>query len=310
MANLLHIDSSPLGEASVSRALSREFVQNWKTANPGGKIVTRDLNAENLPSMTASWLAANFTPESARTNEQKELLSISEALIAELLAADVLVLGVPMHNFGIPAVLKLWIDQIGRAGKTFSITKNGPVGLVTGKKAHVFVASGGVYDLGSPDSRLEFCGALLAGRIGIHRHYGHTVPVGRWHRRPHARPDRPGYFTRASSHRHPRTIPLIFFRNYSSDFGRLSDKLDYVGKRYMWLARLYCGPVTHSPISRLINDCFSSGRRLDLQCLLGPIFHREFSKQSLLNPQKCRSRQTLPAVCRKRSIRTTTPGRW
>jgi FMN-dependent NADH-azoreductase len=91
MANLLHIDSSPLGEASVSRTLSGEFVQNWKAANPGAKIVTRDISAENLPSVTAAWLAANFTPEDARTKEQKELLGISEALIAELLSADVLV---------------------------------------------------------------------------------------------------------------------------------------------------------------------------------------------------------------------------
>jgi FMN-dependent NADH-azoreductase len=167
MANLLHIDSSPLGEASVSRTLSREFVQNWKAANPGGKIVTRDLSAETLPSVTASWLAANYTPENARTSGQKELLSISEALIAELLAADVLVLGVPMHNFGIPAVLKLWIDQIGRAGKTFSITENGPVGLVTGKKAHVFVASGGVYDPGSPTAGLNFVEPYLRAVLGF-----------------------------------------------------------------------------------------------------------------------------------------------
>ena len=150
MANLLHIDSSPLGEASVSRTLSREFVQNWRAANPGTKIVTRDLSAENLPSVTADWLAANFTPEDARTKEQKELLSVSEALIAELLSADILVLGVPMHNFSIPAALKLWIDQIVRGGKTFNYTENGLVGLVTGKEAHVFVASGGVYDPGSP----------------------------------------------------------------------------------------------------------------------------------------------------------------
>ena len=122
MANLLHIDSSPLGEASVSRALSREFVQNWKAANPGAKIVTRDLNAESLPPVTASWLAANYTPENVRTAAQKELLSISEALIAELLSADVLVLGVPMHNFGIPAALKLWIDQKASTGTSLTLS--------------------------------------------------------------------------------------------------------------------------------------------------------------------------------------------
>ena len=167
MANLLHIDSSPLGEASVSRTLSGEFVQNWKATNPGAKIVTRDLCAEHLPSVSASWLAANFTPEDARTKEQKALLSISDELIAELLTADVLVLGVPMHNFSIPAVLKLWIDQIVRAGKTFNFTENGYAGLVTGKKAHVFVASGGVYDPGSPAAGFNFVEPYLRAILGF-----------------------------------------------------------------------------------------------------------------------------------------------
>ncbi|HEX4202142.1 MAG TPA: FMN-dependent NADH-azoreductase [Chthoniobacterales bacterium] len=167
MANLLHIDSSPLGEASVSRALSGEFVQNWKAANPGGKIVTLDISAQSLPSVTAPWLAANFTPEEARTKEQKELLSVSETLVAELLAADVLVLGVPMHNFSIPAALKLWIDQIVRAGKTFNFTENGYVGLVTGKEVHVFVASGGVYDPGSPAAGLNFVEPYLRAILGF-----------------------------------------------------------------------------------------------------------------------------------------------
>jgi FMN-dependent NADH-azoreductase len=107
MPNLLHIDSSPLGDASISRALSRAFVEDWKAANPSGKIVTRDLVTESLSPVTAAWLAANFTPEDSRTSAQKDLLRISDELIAELHSADVLVFGVPMHNFSIPAVLKL-----------------------------------------------------------------------------------------------------------------------------------------------------------------------------------------------------------
>ena len=129
--------------------------------------MTRDLSAENLPSVTADWLAANFTPEDARTKEQKELLSVSEALIAELLSADILVLGVPMHNFSIPAALKLWIDQIVRGGKTFNYTENGLVGLVTGKEAHVFVASGGVYDPGSPAAGMNFVEPYLRTILGF-----------------------------------------------------------------------------------------------------------------------------------------------
>ena len=156
MPNLLQLDSSPLGDASISRALSRQFVQDWKAANPSGKIVTRDLTTESLPPVTAAWLAANFTPEDSRTSAQKHLLRTSDELIAELHWGDVLVFGVPMHNFSIPAVLKLWIDQIVRRGKTFDYTENGLVGLLTNKEAHVLVASGGVYEAGTPAAGLNF----------------------------------------------------------------------------------------------------------------------------------------------------------
>ena len=170
MPTLLHLDSSPLGDASFSRALSREFVLDWKAANPGGKIVTRDLTTENLPPVTGAWLAANFTPDDARTPEHNELLSKSEELINELHSADVLAFGVPMHNFGIPAVLKQWIDQIVRGGRTFNYTENGFVGLVKDKQAHVFVASGGVYEAGTPTAGFNFVEPYLRtifGFIGI-----------------------------------------------------------------------------------------------------------------------------------------------
>jgi FMN-dependent NADH-azoreductase len=167
MPTLLHLDSSPLGDASISRALSREFVQDWKAANPNGKIVARDLTIESLPPVTGAWLAAAFTPEHAHTPEHKDLLRTSEELIAELLAADVLVFGVPMHNFSIPAVLKLWIDQIVRGGKTFNITDDGYVGLVKNKEAHVFVASGGVYDPGTPAAGFNFVEPYLRAILGF-----------------------------------------------------------------------------------------------------------------------------------------------
>ncbi|HZD47257.1 MAG TPA: NAD(P)H-dependent oxidoreductase [Silvibacterium sp.] len=146
MPTLLHIDSSPLGDASVSRQLSREFVQNWKEANPNGKIITRDLTTTSLSPVTAEWVGAAYTPEDTRTPGQRELLALSDTLIAELQSADEYVLGVPMHNFGIPSVLKLWIDQIARAGKTFSYASGAPEGLLKGKKATFLIASGGVYD--------------------------------------------------------------------------------------------------------------------------------------------------------------------
>jgi FMN-dependent NADH-azoreductase len=146
MPILLHIDSSPLGENSISRHLSNEFVQNWKQANPDGKIVNRDLTTSNLAPINGAWVGASFTPEDKRTPEQREILALSDSLIAELQSADEYVFGVPMHNFGIPSVLKLWIDQIARAGKTFSYAGGTPEGLLKGKKATFLIASGGTYD--------------------------------------------------------------------------------------------------------------------------------------------------------------------
>ena len=146
MPTLLHLDSSPLGEASISRHLTSEFVQNWKKANPSGKIITRDLTTSNLVTVTGEWVGASYTPEASRSERQKEVLTFSDGLIAELQEADEYVFGVPMHNFGIPSVFKLWIDQISRAGKTFSYASGAPEGLLKGKKATFVVASGGVYD--------------------------------------------------------------------------------------------------------------------------------------------------------------------
>jgi FMN-dependent NADH-azoreductase len=146
MPTLLHIDSSPLGESSVSRQLSAEFVTSWKKANPNGKVIVRDLSIAALQPVTGEWVGAAFTPEDARTPAQRALLATSDALIAELQAADEYVLGVPMHNFGVPSVLKLWIDLVARAGKTFSYANGTPEGLLKGKKATFLVASGGVYD--------------------------------------------------------------------------------------------------------------------------------------------------------------------
>ena len=146
MPTLLHLDSSPLGEASISRHLTSEFVQNWKKANPSGKVINRDLTTSNLVTVTGEWVGASYTPADSRSERQKEILSSSDSLIAELEEAGEYVFGVPMHNFGVPSVLKLWIDQISRAGKTFSYASGAPEGLLKGKKATFVVASGGVYD--------------------------------------------------------------------------------------------------------------------------------------------------------------------
>ena len=142
---LLHLDSSPTGERSVSRHLSAEFVRHWKLANPGGTVITRDTSTSEIPPITAEWIVARYTPEADRSDKQRELLSLAYTLIEELVAADEYVLGVPMHNFSIPSTLKLWIDQVAIPNKTFSYASGGPVGLLKGKKATILIASGGVY---------------------------------------------------------------------------------------------------------------------------------------------------------------------
>src|ERR1700721_2523894 len=146
MSTLLHLDSSPLYGRSVSRELTALFVSQWKSSHPDGRVVDRDLNATAIPPVTAEWVGAAYTPEEARTPEQKKLLSLSDSLLAELEQADDYVFGVPMHNFGVPSVLKLWIDQIARVGRTFSYGDGAPKGLLTGKKATFIIATGGMHD--------------------------------------------------------------------------------------------------------------------------------------------------------------------
>ena len=156
MPQLLRLDSSPMGDRSISRRLTAQFAQTWRAAHPVGRVVERDLAALGLGVVNGFWVAAAYTPEAARTAEQASALKISDELIAELQQADEYVFGVAMHNFSIPSTLKLWIDQIVRAGKTFAYGAEGPKGLLTGKKATVLLASGGVYSPGTSMSALDF----------------------------------------------------------------------------------------------------------------------------------------------------------
>lgn len=134
---ILQIDSSAKREGSTTRALTARIAGHL-----GGTVTHRDLGAP-LPQIDDIWVGANFTPEGERTDAQRAALALSDSLIAEIEAADTLVIGVPIYNFGIPASLKLWVDQIGRAGRTFRYTEAGPVGLLKGKRAVLAVASGG-----------------------------------------------------------------------------------------------------------------------------------------------------------------------
>jgi len=168
MATLLRIDSSPLAsDASFSRQLTTEFVQHWQRTHPDGKLITRDLVTTKLQPLSAEWIGAAYTPEASRSPRQQEVLALSNQLIAELEAADEYVIGVAMHNFSVPSVLKLWIDQIARAGKTFSYQDGTPAGLLRNKKATFFIASGGVYDQGTPMAVMNFVEPYLRSLFGF-----------------------------------------------------------------------------------------------------------------------------------------------
>ena len=139
---ILRIDASMRREGSVSRDLTDTLIAQISDADT--RVITRDL-LDNPPGfVNETWIGANFTDPAERTDDQKAALAASDALIAEVRAADTLVIGVPLYNFSVPGALKAWIDMIARARETFRYTENGPVGLLEGKKAYLVVTSGGV----------------------------------------------------------------------------------------------------------------------------------------------------------------------
>jgi FMN-dependent NADH-azoreductase len=146
--NILEVSPSARGKDSVSRLLSQELIDALQ-ARDGEIVVTRRNLADSIPLLDENWVGANFTPEHERSEDQRNTLATSDALVDELRNADVLVIGVPVYNFGIPAALKAWIDMIARARVTFRYTSDGPEGLLRGKKAYLVYASGGV-PVGSP----------------------------------------------------------------------------------------------------------------------------------------------------------------
>lgn len=135
----LHIDASARKSDSVTRKYTQKVLDRLSPEN----VLTRDLS-DALPFIDEEWVGANFTPAEERTDAQKAKLALSDELIAELQEADVVVIGLPLYNFSLPASLKAWIDLIARAGVTFQYTSNGPEGLLKGKRAIVVAASGGV----------------------------------------------------------------------------------------------------------------------------------------------------------------------
>jgi len=147
---LLHIDSSILGDNSVSRQLTAKLAARIERENPGLEKTYLDLAADPIPHLSAALFAAQALPAEARTAEQARDAAISELALESFLAADTVIVGAPMYNFSISSQLKAWIDRIAVAGKTFRYTENGPEGLAGGKKLIIVTARGGLYGEGTP----------------------------------------------------------------------------------------------------------------------------------------------------------------
>ena len=166
MKTLLQVNSRLFADGGQSTRLASHFVARWRQANPETRLVVRDLAKEPLPHLDAARFAAFNTPPAQRTAVQAADVALSDALVAELQAADVLVIAVPFYNFGIPSTLKAWIDHVARRGATFRYTDKGAVGLLAGKRAYVFAARGGRYREGPLDTQTPYLRTIL-GFMGI-----------------------------------------------------------------------------------------------------------------------------------------------
>jgi FMN-dependent NADH-azoreductase len=166
MKTLLQIRSSIFADNGQSTQLANRFIEKWCAVNPGGKVVVRDLALDPVPHLDAARFGALLAKPAERTREQSAVAEQSDALIEELKNADVVVLGLPMYNFGLPSTLKAYFDHIARAGVTFRYTDKGAVGLLTGKQVYVFAARGGLY-AGTPrDTQTAYAREFL-GFLGM-----------------------------------------------------------------------------------------------------------------------------------------------
>ena len=145
MKTLLQIQTSLFESNGQSSRLASRFTDEWRAANPGGEVIVRDIGRDPVPHLTAQRFQAFLAKPAERTPEQQAVAGFSDALIEELRRADVIVLGLPMYNFGVPSSLKAYFDHIARAGVTFRYTERGAEGMLKGKKAYIFATRGGLY---------------------------------------------------------------------------------------------------------------------------------------------------------------------
>jgi FMN-dependent NADH-azoreductase len=162
--NILYVASSSRGSASYSNRIAANVLGELRTRNPDATVTVRDLGREPLPHINDDFVAATRGPVASQTDEQRALLARSDTLVDELLTADVIVIAAPMINFTIPSNLKVWIDYVARAGRTFRYSDKGPEGLVTGKQVILVAARGGVY---AGNNALDFQVPYLKSVLGF-----------------------------------------------------------------------------------------------------------------------------------------------
>jgi FMN-dependent NADH-azoreductase len=160
--NILQINSSARTQGSHSSALAETLVEHLRAAHPDARLHVRDFGRAPHPALDETALQALFTPDAQRTPEQAARVALDDALIAEMQAADTVVIGVPMYNFGVPTQLKNWIDAISRARVTFRYTEQGPEGLLTGKKVYVLLTRGGQYRNTPADTQVPYLKTVFA----------------------------------------------------------------------------------------------------------------------------------------------------
>jgi FMN-dependent NADH-azoreductase len=167
MSRVLIIESSARQQDSVSRQLTQTFISQWQAAHPKDEIKVRDLAVNPVPHLDINLLGGWMKPAEQRSDLEQVSLERSNQLTDELLAADVLVMAAPMYNFAIPSTLKAWLDHVLRAGVTFKYTETGPQGLLSGKRAYVLTARGGIYAGSTADHQEPYLRQVM-GFIGIH----------------------------------------------------------------------------------------------------------------------------------------------
>jgi len=166
MKTLLYIRTSIFSAEGQSSRLAERFIDAWRASNPGGTVVVRDLARDSVPHLDAERFGAFLAKPEARTAAQNAIIEYSDALIGELRRADVIVLGLPMYNFGLPSTLKAYFDHVARAGVTFRYTEQGALGMLTGKKVYVFAARGGLYAGTPKDTQTPYVRSFL-GFLGM-----------------------------------------------------------------------------------------------------------------------------------------------